>query len=252
MHGAVNARHTVSICHVSPAWYQHSCLFSSLCVSYCNSNVFLQSKCILPASEVFAILSSFSTNVTSQDVLWSNKVIFYRKSCITSADSTFWWEFQKSNLFPLPAAIPDSPARAGKLDEQIKNIIPESQVTPPPQIRLQPFDYEGEVYVGGSKEMVQEEFPGGEDFPEEEGEDNQLSPRGDVFGKPPLPQSHYTDPSSLPPWVVPNLIKQTIVLTTLTHFGSVVRGFQPIPTCLSKSIKPWQIAKNKYSSLHWK
>ncbi|XP_062312682.1 epidermal growth factor-like protein 6 isoform X1 [Osmerus eperlanus] len=94
------------------------------------------------------------------------------------------WDGDKGSADEFLNAIPDSPARAGKLDEQIKNIIPESQVTLPPQIRLQPFDYEGEVYIGGSKEMGQEEFPGGEDFPEEEGEDNQLSPRGDVFAVP--------------------------------------------------------------------
>uniref|UniRef100_A0A8C7V671 EGF-like-domain, multiple 6 n=1 Tax=Oncorhynchus mykiss TaxID=8022 RepID=A0A8C7V671_ONCMY len=85
-------------------------------------------------------------------------------------------------------AIPDSPVRPrlpGKLDnEQIKNVIPEPQVTVPPQIRMQPFDYDGETYIGGSEKVGQVDFTnvGEEEEEEEEADvDNQLNPRGDVF-----------------------------------------------------------------------
>uniref|UniRef100_A0A3B4ZWE1 EGF like domain multiple 6 n=1 Tax=Stegastes partitus TaxID=144197 RepID=A0A3B4ZWE1_9TELE len=63
----------------------------------------------------------------------------------------------------------------------IKNVIPEPVATPPPKVRQQPFDYEGEVYVGTQNEAgPEEEFP---EEDEEEEEDNQLNPRGDVFSK---------------------------------------------------------------------
>uniref|UniRef100_A0A3P8UEI9 EGF-like-domain, multiple 6 n=1 Tax=Amphiprion percula TaxID=161767 RepID=A0A3P8UEI9_AMPPE len=80
------------------------------------------------------------------------------------------------------SAIPDSQVKpeilGGKLsNEDIKNVIPEPVATPPPKVRQQPFDYEGEVYVG-SQERQEEEFP---EEDEEEEEDNQLNPRGDVF-----------------------------------------------------------------------
>ncbi|XP_035797331.1 epidermal growth factor-like protein 6 isoform X3 [Amphiprion ocellaris] len=79
-------------------------------------------------------------------------------------------------------AIPDSQVKpeilGGKLsNEDIKNVIPEPVATPPPKVLQQPFDYEGEVYVG-SQERQEEEFP---EEDEEEEEDNQLNPRGDVF-----------------------------------------------------------------------
>ncbi|KAM9850537.1 epidermal growth factor-like protein 6 [Aulostomus maculatus] len=84
--------------------------------------------------------------------------------------------------------IPDSQTRpeipGGKAaNEDIKNVIPEPVVTPPPRIRQQPFDYDGEVYIGvptGGRqgEEVPEE---NEEEEEEEEEDNQLNPRGDVF-----------------------------------------------------------------------
>ena len=85
----------------------------------------------------------------------------------------------------LLAAIPDSQVRpgilGGKLDnEDFKNIIPEPAATPPPKIRQQPFDYEGEVYIGTqTEERPEDEFPKEEEEGEEE--DNQLNPRGDVF-----------------------------------------------------------------------
>ncbi len=92
------------------------------------------------------------------------------------------------------SAIPDSPVRprilGGKLDnEDIKNVIPEPVATPSPKIRQQPFDYDGEVYIGAqTEEKREDEFPQEEEEEEEEeeGEDNQLSPRGDVFSKCPF------------------------------------------------------------------
>ncbi|XP_045910053.1 epidermal growth factor-like protein 6 isoform X2 [Micropterus dolomieu] len=83
------------------------------------------------------------------------------------------------------SAIPDSQMRPGILGgklggEDIKNVIPEPVATPPPRSRQQPFDYDGEVYIGTrTEERQEEEFPQEEE--EEEEEDNQLNPRGDVF-----------------------------------------------------------------------
>lgn len=73
-------------------------------------------------------------------------------------------------------------------DEDIKNVIPEPVPTQPPATRLQPFDYDGEVYTGEeTEEQPQAKFP--EEGEQEEGEeaeeavDNQLNPRGDVFSE---------------------------------------------------------------------
>lgn len=72
----------------------------------------------------------------------------------------------------------------GKLtDEDIKNVILEPVATPPPNIPLQPFDYDGEVYVGTTTKGTQEEGFPEEEEEEVEEEDNQLNPRGDVFSK---------------------------------------------------------------------
>ncbi|XP_032385465.1 epidermal growth factor-like protein 6 isoform X2 [Etheostoma spectabile] len=85
------------------------------------------------------------------------------------------------------SAIPDSQVRPGILggtpdNDDIKNIIPEPVATPPPKIREQPFDYDGEVYVGETEQRRVDEFPEEEEEEEgEEEEDNQLNPRGDVF-----------------------------------------------------------------------
>ncbi|CAB1329083.1 unnamed protein product [Coregonus sp. 'balchen'] len=76
--------------------------------------------------------------------------------------------------------IPESPVRLD--NEQIRNVIPEPQVTVPPQIRLQPFDYDGETYTRGSEEVGQVAFTDiGEEEDEEADVDNQLNSRGDVF-----------------------------------------------------------------------
>ncbi|CAN9497699.1 unnamed protein product [Ophioblennius macclurei] len=95
------------------------------------------------------------------------------------------WDGDKGSADDFLNAIPDSQVKpgfvGGKLsNEDIKNFIPEPVSTPPPRIRQQPFDYDGEVYVGAETEGTkQEEFP--EEEEDEEEEDNQLNPRGDVF-----------------------------------------------------------------------
>lgn len=92
----------------------------------------------------------------------------------------------------LPAAIPDSQVRPEVLggnpdDEDIRNVIPEPAPTQPPATRLQPFDYDGEIYTGEeTEEPPQVKFQG--EVEQEEGEeevnvDNQLNPRGDVFSE---------------------------------------------------------------------
>lgn len=71
----------------------------------------------------------------------------------------------------------------GNLDNE--NVIPEAAPTQPPATRLQPFDYDGEVYTGEeTEEQPQAKFPDeGEQEEEEEAVDNQLNPRGDVFSE---------------------------------------------------------------------
>ncbi|XP_067372458.1 epidermal growth factor-like protein 6 isoform X4 [Channa argus] len=84
-------------------------------------------------------------------------------------------------------AIPNSHVSpkivGGKQDEDIKNIIPEPATTLPPKGRQQPFDYDGEVYIGShTEERPEAEFSEeDEEQGEKEAEDNQLNPRGDVF-----------------------------------------------------------------------
>ncbi|OCT92398.1 hypothetical protein XELAEV_18015457mg [Xenopus laevis] len=69
----------------------------------------------------------------------------------------------------------------------IKNVIPETFITPPPKNRLQPFDYEDGVYIGGNdndEEEVEEEE---EEELDEEDEENVIEEekllRGDVFAR---------------------------------------------------------------------
>ncbi|XP_041438282.1 epidermal growth factor-like protein 6 isoform X1 [Xenopus laevis] len=68
--------------------------------------------------------------------------------------------------------------------QDIKNVIPEKFITPPPKNHLQPFDYEDEVYIGGNDNEEEEEIE--ELDEEEEGtienviEEERLL-RGDVF-----------------------------------------------------------------------
>ncbi|XP_014845986.1 PREDICTED: epidermal growth factor-like protein 6 isoform X1 [Poecilia mexicana] len=95
------------------------------------------------------------------------------------------WDGDKGSADDSLNVIPDSQVRpeilGGKLsNEEIKNAIPETVPTPSPNVLHQPFDYDGEVYVGTPTEERKEEFPE-EKEEEEEEEENQLNPRGDVF-----------------------------------------------------------------------
>ncbi|XP_069558783.1 epidermal growth factor-like protein 6 isoform X1 [Brachyistius frenatus] len=95
------------------------------------------------------------------------------------------WDGDKGSADESLNVIPDSQVKprilGGKLsNEDIKNVIPEPVATLPPRGHQQPYDYEGEVYIGTQTEARQEEeFP--EEEEQEEAEDNQLNPRGDVF-----------------------------------------------------------------------
>ncbi|TNN51885.1 Epidermal growth factor-like protein 6 [Liparis tanakae] len=92
------------------------------------------------------------------------------------------WDGDKGSADDFLNAIQDSQVKPGFLggNEDIRNIIPEPVATPSPKVHQQPFDYDGEVFVGPRTEQRQvEEFP--EEKEEEEEEDNQLNPRGDVF-----------------------------------------------------------------------
>ncbi|KAL3056334.1 hypothetical protein OYC64_018926 [Pagothenia borchgrevinki] len=98
------------------------------------------------------------------------------------------WDGDKGSADDFLNAIPDSQVRpellGGTFDNQdIRNLIPEPVATPPPRIREQPFDYDGEVYVGPEQEQVNV-FPLAEEEEQEEdkeAEDNRLNQRGDVF-----------------------------------------------------------------------
>ncbi|KAG5833186.1 hypothetical protein ANANG_G00273200 [Anguilla anguilla] len=80
---------------------------------------------------------------------------------------------------------PDPPVKFPHGGERLKNVIPEPEATAPPRIRLQPFDYDGDVYIGNAEEG-RSNFSEEEEEEEEDGEENnveneELSPRGDVF-----------------------------------------------------------------------
>ncbi|RVE57923.1 hypothetical protein OJAV_G00204090 [Oryzias javanicus] len=94
------------------------------------------------------------------------------------------WDGDKGSADYSLNAIPDSQVRpvilgGERSKEDIKNAIPEPAATPPPKIRQQPFDYDGEVYVGNKMDKNAEEEE--EEEEEEAVEDNKLNPRGDVF-----------------------------------------------------------------------
>lgn len=106
------------------------------------------------------------------------------------------WDGDKGSADEFLNAIPDSPVRPRRPDTEQRNVIPEPVVTEAPGPRLQPFDYDGEVYIGNPKEEQTETgFPEEELDPnEEEGEpargdgatdenyvDNEEYHRGDVF-----------------------------------------------------------------------
>ncbi|XP_072542812.1 epidermal growth factor-like protein 6 isoform X2 [Salminus brasiliensis] len=106
---------------------------------------------------------------------------FYRSS----------WESDRGSADEFLNAIPDTPSRPRILGGKLDNAIPEPKVTQSPRLRLQPFDYEGEVYIGPSEEdspafptKNQEEEEEDEGDSENEGnrvDGEKLNPRGDVF-----------------------------------------------------------------------
>ncbi|XP_050975832.1 epidermal growth factor-like protein 6 isoform X2 [Labeo rohita] len=91
------------------------------------------------------------------------------------------------------SAIPDFPSKTRILGGKFDNTIPEPAVTESPRHHLQPFDYDGEVYVGPPEKTPV--FPGEEKFYDEEEEEEEeeeddtgnqlegeeLNPRGDAF-----------------------------------------------------------------------
>lgn len=83
------------------------------------------------------------------------------------------------------SAIPDVHAKPHILGGKSDNTIPESVVTEAPRLHLQPFDYEGEVYIGAPEETPripeEEEEEEEEDDTENQLEGEELNPRGDVF-----------------------------------------------------------------------
>uniref|UniRef100_A0A8C2C509 EGF-like-domain, multiple 6 n=1 Tax=Cyprinus carpio TaxID=7962 RepID=A0A8C2C509_CYPCA len=89
------------------------------------------------------------------------------------------------------SAIPDFPSKTRILGGKFDNTIPEPAVTESPRLRLQPFDYEGEVYIGPPEQkpvFPEEKFYDEEDEEEEEEDDTgnqlegeELNPRGDAF-----------------------------------------------------------------------
>lgn len=92
-----------------------------------------------------------------------------------------------SHLLSDPAVIPDAPSKTRILGGRFDNTIPEPAVTDSPRLHLQPFDYDGEVYIGPPEETPA--IPEEEEEEEEEEEDDtgnqlegeELNARGDVF-----------------------------------------------------------------------
>lgn len=93
-------------------------------------------------------------------------------------------------FIPKPAAIPELLLKAphGKLDsEEKRNLIPESAATSRPKTQLQPFDYDGDVYIGNPGEAEpNSRLPerGGQE--QEEEQETPVGPRGDVFCEAPF------------------------------------------------------------------
>ena len=155
-------------------------------VNVCDKNVSLN-VCAMNVTDVLHLhgverqqqLQSTWVRATNASETWWNTASATHDCASTCL---IWFLF-------LPTAIPDSPVRpvilGGKLDnEEIKNVIPEPVATPPPRLHQQPFDYDGEVYIGTQTDQrPEDEFPEEEEEEEEEEEDNGLNPRGDVFSK---------------------------------------------------------------------
>uniref|UniRef100_A0A672SM68 EGF-like-domain, multiple 6 n=1 Tax=Sinocyclocheilus grahami TaxID=75366 RepID=A0A672SM68_SINGR len=79
------------------------------------------------------------------------------------------WEGEKGNAQVFLNAIPDFPSKTRILGGKFDNTIPEPVVTGSPRLHLQPFDYDGEVYIGPPEQKPV--FPEEEKFYEEEEEE---------------------------------------------------------------------------------
>ncbi|XP_023682249.1 epidermal growth factor-like protein 6 isoform X1 [Paramormyrops kingsleyae] len=96
------------------------------------------------------------------------------------------WDVDRGSADEFLNAIPDLLLKAphSKLDsEQKRNLIPESASTSRSKTHLQPFDYDGDVYIGNPGETEPNSR-----LPEKEGQEEQeeeqetpVGPRGDVF-----------------------------------------------------------------------
>ncbi|XP_062862107.1 epidermal growth factor-like protein 6 [Trichomycterus rosablanca] len=105
-----------------------------------------------------------------------------------SSSRSSWDGGDKGSADEFQNVIPDSPSKFRILGEKLDNTIPEALVTESPKLHLQPFDYDGEVYIGpeepqilteGELEEEQDRGVGGE---EKNGVNSEkLKPRGDVF-----------------------------------------------------------------------
>ncbi|XP_067264627.1 epidermal growth factor-like protein 6 isoform X3 [Chanodichthys erythropterus] len=87
------------------------------------------------------------------------------------------WEGDKGNADAFLNVIPDAPSKTRILGGRFDNTIPEPEVTDSPRLHLQPFDYEGEVYIGPAEDTPaapEEEKFYDEEEEEEDDTGNQL------------------------------------------------------------------------------
>ncbi|KAM6978551.1 epidermal growth factor-like protein 6 isoform 3-T3 [Tautogolabrus adspersus] len=165
-----------------------SCANSRTCsLAHCQygcEDVQGEIRCLCPSAGL-QLGQDERTCVDIDECVTGNNLCPYNKQCVNTFGSYFCKCQDGYDLKYVDGkydcvAIPDSQVRPKQENEDIRNVIPEPVATPPPRIRQQPFDYDGEVYIGPQTEGRQvEEFP--EEEEEEEVEDNQLNPRGDVF-----------------------------------------------------------------------
>ncbi|XP_059198164.1 epidermal growth factor-like protein 6 isoform X2 [Centropristis striata] len=176
-----------------------SCANSRTCsIAHCQygcEEVQGEIRCLCPSGGL-QLGQDGRTCVDIDECVTGNNLCPYNRQCVNTFGSYFCKCQDGYDLKYVDGkydcvAIPDSQVRTrilgGTLDnEDIKNVIPEPVATPPPKPREQPFDYDGEVYIGPQTEQTQvdvfpEEEEGEEEEEEEETEDNLLNPRGDVF-----------------------------------------------------------------------
>ncbi|GAA6071627.1 epidermal growth factor-like protein 6, partial [Tachysurus ichikawai] len=96
------------------------------------------------------------------------------------------WDADKGSADELHNAIPEFHSKTRILGGKLDNTIPEPRVTTSPKLHLQPFDYDGDLYIGPGEEVTSLIPTKEEEEEEEEEEGNgvdteRLNPRGDVF-----------------------------------------------------------------------